>query len=50
VILSELDYSCESEQSCNEIDLSRDVALWQPPYLPLPDHVHDFDALNRARR
>ena len=48
--LTELGRSGESEQSCHERDLPRDVVLWQPPYLSLPDHIHRLDALNRARR
>ena len=47
---NELGNSGESEQSCNESDLARDVALGQPPYLSLPDHIHHLDALNGARR
>ena len=48
--LTELGGGDESEQACNERNLPRDVALGQPSYLSLPDHVHHLDALNRSSR
>src|SRR5689334_6027870 len=37
---------CDSEESGNERNLPKDVALLQPPDLPLANHVHRLNTLN----
>ena len=38
----------ESEQLCDEPDLTPNVVSLQPPNLPLPHHVYRLIALNRS--
>jgi hypothetical protein len=40
----------DSEQTCNECGLPKDVILWQPPDLSLADHVHRFNTPDRPPR
>jgi hypothetical protein len=44
------DSDCDSEESGNERNLSENVALLQPPDLPLANHVHRLNTLNRPPR
>jgi hypothetical protein len=37
----------DSEESSNERDLTRDVALLYPPSLSLANHVHSLNTLDR---
>ena len=40
----------DTEQTCNECGLPKDVILRQPPDLSLANHVHRLDTLNRSLR
>ena len=41
---------CDSEESGDEGNLPKDVALLQPPDLPLANHVHRLNTLNGSPR
>jgi hypothetical protein len=40
----------QAERTIHKVDLAGNVALLQPSYLSLANHVHCFVALNRMQR